>query len=262
MTVLAILQARVSSTRLPNKVLAPLLGQPMLARQIERLRRATTLDKLIVATSDDISDAPLVAMCAEIDAPCYRGSLNDVLARFHGAYAAHGPADHIVRLTGDCPLADPAVVDFVVRHHLDSGADYTTNAIQPTWPDGLDIEIMRGASLKCAFEHARLPSEREHVTPYIHKHPELFRIQHVKGTRDLSSLRWTVDEPADLAFVTEVYTELYSRSPVFATDDILRLLERRPELSKINGNFLRNEGYVKSLAMDAAPLIENGSKYV
>lgn len=257
MTILAILQARVSSTRLPNKVLAPLLGQPMLARQIERLHRATTLDKLVVATSDHVSDAPLAAMCAEIGVPCYRGSLDDVLARFNGACAAHGPADHIVRLTGDCPLADPAVVDRVVRYHLDSGADYTTNAIQPTWPDGLDIEIMRTAALQRAFEEARVPSEREHVTPYIHKHPEWFRIEHVKGDRDLSSLRWTVDEPADLAFVTEVYAALHPQNPAFTTDDVLSLLERRPELAKINGNFLRNEGYAKSLAADAPTLTRN-----
>lgn len=250
MTVLAILQARVSSTRLPNKVLAPLLGQPMLARQIERLRRATTLDKLVVATSNDPSDTPLAAMCAENGVLCYRGSLDDVLERFHGAYATHGPADHVVRLTGDCPLADPEIIDLVVRHHLASGADYTTNAIQPTWPDGLDIEIMRAAVLQRAFDEARLPSEREHVTPYIHKHPEWFRIEHVKGERDLSALRWTVDELADLTFVTEVYAELYQHNRAFTTDDVLDLLKRRPELMQINGDFLRNAGYAKSLAAD------------
>ena len=195
MTVLAILQARVTSTRLPNKVLAPILGQPMLARQIERLRRATTLDTLVVATSDDASDDPLAAMCAAIGVPWHRGSLNDVLARFQGACAVFGPADHVVRLTGDCPLADPAVIDAVVRHHLASGADYTANAIQPSWPDGLDVEVMRSAVLQRAFDEARLPSEREHVTPYIHKHPEWFSIGHVKGDQDLSCLRWTVDEP-------------------------------------------------------------------
>lgn len=250
MTVLAILQARVTSTRLPNKVLAPILGQPMLARQIERLRRATTMDSLVVATSDNASDDPLAAMCAAIGVPCHRGSLNDVLARFQGACAAFGPADHVVRLTGDCPLADPAVIDSVVRHHLSTGADYTANAIQPTWPDGLDVEIMKASVLQRAFDEARLPSEREHVTPYIHKHPEWFGIEHVKGDRDLSTLRWTVDEPADLAFVSEVYAVLYPKNPAFDTADILALIEQRPELAKLNGQFLRNEGYAKSLATD------------
>ncbi len=257
MTVLAILQARVTSTRLPNKVLAPILGQPMLARQIERLRRATTLDKLVVATSDDASDDPLAALCASIGVPCHRGSLNDVLARFQGACAAFGPADHIVRLTGDCPLADPAVIDAVVRHHLASGADYTANAIQPTWPDGLDVEVMRAPVLQRAFDEARLPSEREHVTPYIHKHPEWFRVEHVKGDRDLSTLRWTVDEPADMAFVTAVYVALYPKNPAFDTAAILALIEQRPELAELNGQFLRNEGYAKSLAADTPNIPSN-----
>lgn len=252
MTVLAILQARVTSTRLPNKVLAPILGQPMLARQIERLRRATTLDKLVVATSDDASDDPLAAMCAAICVPCYRGSLHDVLARFQGASVAHGPADHIVRLTGDCPLADPAVVDTVVCHHLSTGSDYTSNAIQPSWPDGLDVEIMRASVLQRAFCEAGLPSEREHVTPYLYKHPERFRIEYVKGDRDLSALRWTVDESADLAFVSEIYAALYAQNPAFDTAAILALLEQRPELERLNGQFLRNEGYAKSLATDAS----------
>lgn len=250
MNVLAILQARVSSSRLPNKVLAPILGEPMLARQIERLHRTETLDRLVVATSDHVSDDPLADLCARLGVSCHRGSLDDVLARFAGAYAAYGPAAHVVRLTGDCPLADPAVIDHVVRRHLVGGADYTTNAVQPTWPDGLDVEIMRADILQRAYAEARLPSEREHVTPYIHKHPDLFRIEHVKGDRDLSSLRWTVDEPADLAFVTEVYFELYLRNPNFATNDVLALLDSHPELAQINGNFLRNEGYAKSLAAD------------
>lgn len=250
MTVLAILQARVTSTRLPKKVLAPILGQPMLGRQIERLRRAKTLDKLVVATSDDVSDDLLAAMCTAIGVPCFRGSLNDVLARFHGACTSFGPADHIVRLTGDCPLADPAVIDAVVRHHLASGADYTTNALQPTWPDGLDVEVLRMDILQRAFEEARLLSEREHVTPYIYKHPEFFCIEQVKSDRDLSTLRWTVDEPADLAFVSEVYAALYPKNPAFDTAAIMALLEQRPELAKLNDQFFRNEGYAKSLAAD------------
>jgi spore coat polysaccharide biosynthesis protein SpsF len=250
MTILAILQARMTSTRLPNKVLAPILGQPMLARQIERLRRAATLDKLVVATSDDASDDPLAAMCEDIGVPIYRGSLNDVLARFKGACEAFGSANHIVRLTGDCPLADPAVIDSVVRHHLASGADYTSNALQPTWPDGLDVEVLRMEILQRAAQEAHLPSEREHVTSYICKNPEFFYIEHFKSERDLSHLRWTVDESADLTFVSEVYAALYPKNPVFDTADILALIEQNPELAKLNDHFLRNEGYAKSLATD------------
>lgn len=251
--VLAILQARVSSSRLPGKVLAPILGQPMLVRQIERLRRVHSIDRLMVATSDDGSDNALAALCTELGVACYRGSLNDVLARFHGAYAAYGPAQNVVRLTGDCPLIDPAIVDLVIGTHLKSGADYTTNAIQATWPDGQDVEVMRAGALQRAFAEARLASEREHVTPYIYNHPESFRIDHVKGTRDLSALRWTVDEAADLAMVREIYAELYPVNPEFGLDDVLALLARRPELSDINSNFQRNEGYALSVANDPVP---------
>lgn len=222
----------------------------MLFRQIERLRRATTLQEILVATSDDRSDDALATACAEIGMPCYRGSLDDVLARFHGAYSAFGPAEHVVRLTGDCPLADPAVIDAVVRRHLACGADYTTNALRPTWPDGLDVEVMRAAALQRAFEEARLPSEREHVTPYICKRPEWFRIEHVTGERDLSSLRWTVDEPADFEFVSEVYSALYPQDPAFDTAAVLELLERRPDLARLNSRIQRNAGYAKSLAAD------------
>jgi len=251
MIILAILQARVSSSRLPNKVLADLLGRPMLARQLERLVRSKKIDRLIVATSDDVSDDAVENICRAAEVRCFRGSLNDVLARFAGAYEAFGPADHVVRLTGDCPLADPDHIDMVIERHLQSGSDYTTNAIQPTWPDGLDVEVMTSAALKRAAVEARLPSEREHVTPFIHKQPELFSVLHVKGETDLSNLRWTVDEPADLAFVREVYAKLYPVNPDFRTDDILTLLHNCPELAEINGDFQRNEGYAKSLKADS-----------
>jgi spore coat polysaccharide biosynthesis protein SpsF len=250
-TVLAILQARVSSSRLPGKVLAPILGQPMLARQLERLRRARLIDRLVVATSDDSSDDAVAALCAALGIGCYRGSLNDVLARFHGAYCAYGPAQHVVRLTGDCPLIDPAIVDLVIRRHLAGIADYTTNGIQPTWPDGQDVEVMRAEGLQRAFTEAHLSYEREHVTPYIYMHPEIFQIEHVKGPRDLSALRWTVDEAADLAMVREVYAVLYPVNPDFCLDDVIALLAQRPELVDINSSFRRNEGYDLSVARDS-----------
>ena len=249
--VLAILQARASSTRLPGKMLAPILGQPMLARQVERLRRARSIDRLVVATSDDRPDDALAALCAELEVACYRGSLNDVLARFQGAYGAFGPAQHVARLTGDCPLIDPAIVDLVIGAHLASGADYTTNALQATWPDGQDVEVMRAGALLRAFTEGRLASEREHVTPYIYNHPESFRIDHVKGTRDLSALRMTVDEAVDLAMVREIFAALYPVNRAFDLEDMLALLARRPELAEINTSFRRNEGYALSVARDS-----------
>lgn len=229
----------------------------MLECQLERISRSETIDRLVIATSKQASDDPIEKLCVSLNIACHRGSLDDVLERFNGAYDEFGPAEHVVRLTGDCPLADPEVIDIVVRHHLKTSADYTTNAIQPTWPDGLDIEIMRSFALRRAHNEANRPSEREHVTPYIYSHPHLFHLEHVKGERDLSLLRWTVDEPADLAFVRAVYEELYFSNPAFRTEDVLALLENRPELAQLNGNFVRNEGYDKSLAADASPTLQN-----
>lgn len=251
MNVLAILQARVSSTRLPGKVLAPILDRPMLARQLERLHRATTLDHLIVATSIHETDNPLADFCLAEKIPCYRGSLHDVLDRFYQAMRVHNPT-HIVRLTADCPLADPGVIDLVVRHHLESNADYTSNTIEPTWPDGLDIEIMRRPALERAWGEAHLPSEREHVTPYLYR-SLLFNVNNIKGEQDLSHLRWTVDEPTDLDFVRAVYEQLYVKNPAFDTKDILSLLSRMPQLGKMNAHLTRNAGYALSLAMDPKP---------
>lgn len=249
--ILAILQARVSSSRLPGKVLRPLLGQPMLARQIERLQRSRRVERLVVATSDQREDDPIAQLCADLGITCHRGSLDDVLDRFHGAALPHHPT-HVVRLTGDCPLADPDVIDACIDFHLAGNFDYTTNALQPTFPDGLDVEVFRANCLDEAWREARLPSQREHVTPFIHGQPERYRIGHYRGEPDLSHLRWTVDEAEDFALVETIYAALYPANPVFSTADILSLLARRPELATLNTAFARNEGYAKSLAADAS----------
>jgi spore coat polysaccharide biosynthesis protein SpsF len=252
--ILAILQARVSSSRLPGKVLMPLLGVPMLARQLERVRRATLIDRLMVATSTDRSDDPVARLCADAGADCYRGQLDDVLDRFYQAALPYRP-DYIVRLTGDCPLADPALINEVIRFCLDSGCDHVSNGGDPTtFPDGLDVEVLRFSALEQAWREARLPSEREHVTPFIYNHPERFRLAQYKSPVDLSHLRWTVDEPADFELVRIIYETLYPRQPDFATDAILQLLEARPELATFNTQHKRNEGYARSLLQDQAHL--------
>lgn len=252
--ILAILQARVSSSRLPGKVLLPLLGQPMLARQLERVQRATLIDQLLVATSDDPSDDALAALCLANGTPCYRGKLDDVLDRYYQAALPYRP-EHIVRLTGDCPVADPAVIDSVIGFYLERGCDHASNGGEPpTFPDGLDVEVFRFSALEAAWREARLGSEREHVTPFIYKHPERFRLAQYKNPVDLSALRWTVDEAADFELVRTIYETLYPGKPNFGTDDILRLLEARPELRTINTQHQRNEGYAKSLRQDQAQL--------
>ena len=247
--ILAILQARVSSSRLPGKVLKPIMGRPMLALQIERVLQAKQIDQLIIATSTDPSDDALETLCREINVPCYRGSLNDVLDRFYQA-AQTFKSDHIVRITGDCPLIDPEVIDDVITFYLNSDYDYASNAVEPTFPDGLDIEIFRYSVLEEAGEKARLPSQREHVTPFIHQQPNRYRIGHYRNTENLSHLRWTVDEPEDFNLINKIYEELYPATPNFRMADILNLLQQRPEWLTINRQFKRNEGYLKSTCED------------
>lgn len=250
--ILAILQARVSSSRLPGKVLLPLLGQPMLARQLERVRRARLIDTLLVATSEDVSDDPIEALCAAAGVACYRGRLDDVLDRYYQAALAYRPR-HIVRLTGDCPLADPGLIDAVIAYYLESGCAHVSNGGEPpSFPDGLDVEVFSFAALETAWRETRLGSEREHVTPFIYKHPERFRLGQYRSPVDLSALRWTVDEAADFELISIVYQTLYPAKPDFDSADVLRLLEARPELKTINTRHRRNEGYAKSLRQDRA----------
>jgi len=238
--ILAILQARVSSSRLPGKVLKDILGKPMILRQVERIRRAKTLDALLVATSNDPSDDPLYATCADNGLTCFRGSLDDVLDRFYQAARGSRP-EHVVRLTGDCPLTDPEVIDKVVTFGTTHDFDYASNTLKPTFPDGLDVEIMRFECLETAWREATAPAQREHVTSFIYQHPERFRLGNFTGTPDLSGLRWTVDHLRDFELAMQIYAELYPAKPDFSTQDILQLLEQKPELQNLNADYLRNE---------------------
>ena len=244
--VLAILQARTSSSRLPGKVLCPVAGRPMILRQLERIGRARLIDQIVVATSADASDDDLVRTLEAAGVAVFRGSLDDVLDRFIRA-AAEYPSGHVVRLTGYCPLTDPDLIDAVIAHHLVGGADITSNSNQPTFPDGLDVEVVRTGRLREAAAEALHKFEREHVTQFLYRHPERFRIAHYKAERDLSALRWTVDEPADLAFVRAVYDALLPGSPSFGMHDVLALLDARPDLTSINAAFTRNEGLARSI---------------
>jgi len=244
--ILAILQARVSSTRLPGKVLKPILGMPMIFRQIERLKHAKKIDKLIVATSVDPSDDKLATACHHFGVACYRGNLNDVLDRFYGAAQQDKP-EHIVRLTGDCPLADPEIVDKVIKHHLQGKYDYTSNTIEPTYPDGLDAEIMTYSCLQQMWNQAKKQSEREHVTLFVYNNKELFNIGSVRQTIDLSHLRWTVDEPEDFMLVEKIYQDLYNKNTLFLTNEILEYSKNNHKLIELNEKFARNEGLMKSL---------------
>lgn len=249
MKVIAVLQARTSSSRLPNKVMLPILGKPMLAHQIERVVKSKKIDKLIVATSKESSDNVIEQLCGELGVACFRGNLDDVLDRFYQT-TVHEGAEHIVRLTGDCPLADPNVIDSIISRHLSKNSDYTSNSLPPTFPDGLDVEVMTFNALKKAWENAVLLSEREHVTLYLRREDVGNKIDNYENDFDLSDLRWTVDEPEDFKFVSKIYSELYQKNNNFGLQDVLLLLKKQPELNLINSGFTRNEGLVKSLAND------------
>ncbi len=249
--ILGILQARFNSSRLPGKVLKPILGQPMLARQLERLQRTTRLDRLVVATSDEANDDGIAALCELLNVSCYRGNLDDVLDRFYQAALPLKP-DHVVRFTGDCPLAEPSIIDQLIKQHLAEKNDYSANCLQPSFPDGLDVEIMTFSALMRAWQEATLPSEREHVTPYIHKNPGIFKIGELQHPQDLSCLRWTVDEPEDLQLIEEIYQALYMSKPDFTWQDVLSWLEQNPAWRVYNLRHERNAGMKKSLLADEA----------
>jgi len=234
--ILAILQARMSSSRLPGKVLAPLAGAPMILRQIERVRRARRIDRLVVATSDQAGDDGLASLLAEAGLDVHRGPLDDVLARFVGALDAFGPADHVVRLTADCPLADPEVIDAVIARAVDTGADYSSNTPpHRTYPKGLDAEAMTAGALRAAAARAASPEEREHVTWGVYRHPEFYRLAFVSQAAEEGDVRWTVDYPHDYAFVCAVYDALYADNPAFSSDDVRRLVRARPDLAAFGG---------------------------
>lgn len=224
--ILGVIQARMSSSRLPGKVLADLVGAPMLGRQVERLRRSRRLDALVLATSVDASDDPLAAYAGEIGLPVVRGPLDDVLARFAAVLAAWPQATTLVRLTADCPLTDWRVLDAVIDRLADTGADYannTTAAPAKTFPHGLDVEAMRAEVLGQAAAEAADPFEREHVTPFIYRRPERFRIEGLMRAPSLAHLRWTVDYPQDLDFVRHVYGALHAADSDFTTEDVAAL---------------------------------------
>jgi spore coat polysaccharide biosynthesis protein SpsF len=245
----AIVQARADSTRFPGKVLEPILGSPMLLRQLERVARARTLDRIAVATTSRGVDDPVAEMTADAGFVVVRGSTDDVLDRYRLAAEQTG-ADVVVRLTGDCPLIDPALVDEAVQAWRDhEEADFVSNALSGTYPDGMDTEVFPRPLLERACREARLPSEREHVTFYFWKSGR-FRVQSLVAPEPLGRLRLTVDYPEDLAWVRRIYEELFPRNPGFSLADIVRVL---PSLGEPpNAGIERNLGWQAALARDEA----------
>lgn len=249
MNVVAFIQARVGSTRLPGKVLMDLEGKPVVLRVIERVKKASNVNEVVVVTTFDPKDLPIVKLCAELGIRVFCGSEDDVLDRFYQAAKLIKP-EHIVRITADCPVMDPAIIIRVVQQHIKNHCDYTSNIIEENFPDGEDVEVFSFEALKKAWKEADLMSEREHVTLYIRNHPERFSLSSVKSELNLSNQRWTLDTDKDYAFLTSLYKELGSEDEYFGMNKIIALLKERNELNTINAGIARNEGLQKSLRND------------
>jgi spore coat polysaccharide biosynthesis protein SpsF len=229
--VVAIIQARVGSTRLPGKVLKDLEGETVLSRVVNRVRRAKLVDELLVATTDQSADDAIVDECRHCSVQVARGAEEDVLDRyFRAAQVSH--ADVIVRITSDCPLVDPEITDRTIRAFLDQQPDYASNALVRTYPRGLDTEVMTVLTLERAWQLAARQYQREHVTPYIYEHADEFKLLSVTGEADYSDHRWTLDTREDLALIREIYARMKGQD--FGWRDVLRLLEREPRLVELN----------------------------
>jgi spore coat polysaccharide biosynthesis protein SpsF len=235
MRIVATIQARMRSERLPGKVLLPILGRPNLELMIERLRRARHVDDVWIATTDDASCDPIEDLARRLSVGCFRGSEEDVLDRVIRTGDAAG-ADLIVETTGDCPLIDPPTVDLVIERFLDGGVDYCSNVITRTYPRGMDTQVFPLAVLKQVATLTSDPVDHEHVSYYIYQHPERFRLRNVESglPAGVVELRLTLDTADDFTLIRAVYGELYPSRPDFTLSDVLALFERRPELADIN----------------------------
>ena len=228
----AIVQARMGSTRLPGKVLADICGATMLARTVYRTQQAAMLDSVIVATSTETEDDAVLTESEAIGVEVFRGSEQDVLDRYYQA-ARYQRLDVIVRITADCPLIDPGIIDRVVTAFVERRPDYASNVLERTYPRGLDTECIDAGALGVAWALAKEPYQRTHVTPFFYENPDQFRLVSVKASQDLHGHRWTVDTAADLEFVRAVYGRLMSE-PRFSWYDVLAITTEDPGLAELN----------------------------
>ena len=248
MEIVAIIQARMTSTRLPGKVLMEIMGRPLLSYQVERLRLSRGIGRIIMATTTNREDDPVAELAGREGISVFRGSEHDVLDRYYQAAREFG-CGHVMRITGDNPLVEPEVCDRLVEIHLGEGADYSHTG--PRLAEGLDCELFTRASLEKAWREAKLPSEREHVTLYINHHPELFKISVMDNDTDDSKYRITVDDRDDFEVVETIFTSLYpTAEPYIRIKDIKSFLRSNPEVMKKNMDKIRNEGLLISLEND------------
>jgi spore coat polysaccharide biosynthesis protein SpsF len=232
MRIVAVVQARMGSTRLPGKVLMDLGGSTVLARVVARLRRSKLINQVVVATTTSSADDMIVRRCESLGVPCFRGSEDDVLGRYYDAAQKYG-AQAVVRITADCPIIDPEIVDRTIEFFQEKNVDYAANDVPRTFPRGLDTEVFTMSSLRLAWEQAREPHQREHVTPYFYEHPEIFRIASLVGEGDRKGYRWTLDTEGDLKLLRAIYLNFRNRD-AFGYAEVLALLQRDPGLGDLN----------------------------
>lgn len=242
MRTLIIVQARMSSTRLPGKVLKTVLGKPLLEYQIERLQHVQNADDVVVATTINPADDPIVEFCQASQTQFYRGSEDDVLSRYYGA-AQQFKADTVVRVTSDCPLIDPKVVEQVIRTYLQDfpSYDYVSNCLSRTYPRGMDTEVFSMQLLREIDQAATAQADREHVTPFIYHHPHSYKLGEVRYFDDQSHHRWTVDTTEDFMLVCQMLENLYPRLPNFSLEDCLELHRQNPEWVNINSEIKQKQ---------------------
>jgi spore coat polysaccharide biosynthesis protein SpsF len=244
MRVVIIVQARMTSSRLPGKVLMTVLNKPLLEYQIERLRRVKLADEIVIATTDNGSEQLIIELCERLDITYFRGSEDDVLSRYHGAALA-SRADVVVRITSDCPIIDPLVIDKVIRFYIDKFGhyDYVSNALIRSYPRGMDTEVFSFQALDEAFREATRQPDREHVTPFIYTQPQRYRLANVVYHDDQSCHRWTVDTPEDFELIRRIIKILYPLNPEFCLEDSLSLVKKHPEWMLINAHVEQKELY-------------------
>jgi spore coat polysaccharide biosynthesis protein SpsF len=230
-----IVQARMNSTRLPGKVLKTVLNKPLLEYQIERLRQVKLADEIVIATTINTSDQPIVDLCDRLSIPFYRGSEDDVLSRYHGA-AMQFQADVVVRVTSDCPVIDPQVIDQIMQYYIDAYPkyDYVSNCLSRTYPRGMDTEVFSFKSLDEAFYQATAQGDREHVTPFIYRQFDRYNLGQVSYFKNHSEHRWTVDTLEDFELIKRIIESLYPFKPEFSLQDCLDLSSQNPEWRMIN----------------------------
>jgi spore coat polysaccharide biosynthesis protein SpsF len=232
---IAIIQARMGSTRLPGKILKDIQGKPMLWHVINRVNYSNLIDKIVIATTDNKEDDKIEGFCKTNDISSYRGSQKDVLDRYYQVARIY-QADLIIRITSDCPLIDPDIIDKAIEHYLNNKekVDYVSNTLERTYPRGMDAEVFSFGVLEKVWQKAKKQYEREHVTPYIYENPDTFNLSCIKNENDLSYLRLTVDEEKDLELVIGIYKKLYKKNNIFYLEDIVKLFEEYPELKSVN----------------------------